>query len=101
MAFAISSRFEMTIRRLLFALTYRRFVHMMTAQPTRQYIGKGSAMESAFSRKEITAMLRAWSDGSEAASDEFIRAVYHELQLRARYQLRRERPNHTLQTSAL
>jgi RNA polymerase sigma factor (TIGR02999 family) len=46
-------------------------------------------------------MLRAWSDGSEEASEEFIRAVYSELRKRARYQLRRERANHTLQTSAL
>ena len=46
-------------------------------------------------------MLRAWGDGADDVSEDFIRAVYSELRLRARHQLRRERHNHTLQTSAL
>ena len=53
------------------------------------------------SKKEITAMLRAWGAGDEQASDELIRAVYQELRRQARFQLRRERPNHTLDTAAL
>ena len=53
------------------------------------------------SKKEITAMLRAWGAGEHEATEELIRAVYRELRLQARYQLRRERANHTLQTSAL
>ena len=46
-------------------------------------------------------MLRAWGAGEHEATEELIRAVYRELRLQARYQLRRERANHTLQTSAL
>ncbi len=47
-------------------------------------------------------MLRAWGeDGPGATSDELLRAVYAELSRQARYQLRRERPNHTLDTNAL
>jgi RNA polymerase sigma-70 factor (ECF subfamily) len=53
------------------------------------------------SRTHITAMLRAWSGGKEPASDELIRAVYHELRRLARRHLHRERPNHTLDTAGL
>ena len=53
------------------------------------------------SRTEITAMLRAWSDGKRQASDDLIRTVYEELRGHARRQLRRERRNHTLDTAAL
>jgi RNA polymerase sigma-70 factor (ECF subfamily) len=53
------------------------------------------------SRIAITAMLRAWSDGEQHASDDLIRAVYDELRRQARRQLRRERRDHTLDTAAL
>src|SRR5436305_10067441 len=53
------------------------------------------------SNNEITAMLRAWGDGEDAASEDLIRAVYGELRRQARRQLRRERQNHTLDTAAL
>ena len=53
------------------------------------------------SRTQITAMLRAWSDGQQQASEDLIRAVYDELRRQARRQLRHERPNHTLDTAAL
>lgn len=46
-------------------------------------------------------MLRAWGAGELEASEDLIRAVYRELRQQARRQLRGERPNHTLQTSAL
>ena len=47
-------------------------------------------------------MLRAWGEGGQSASsDELMRAVYSELSRQARYQLRRERPNHTFDTNAL
>ncbi len=50
---------------------------------------------------EITKMLKAWSDGEQEISDEFVRLVYDELKKQARRFLRRERSNHTLQTTAL
>lgn len=56
---------------------------------------------SSLSHKEITAMLRAWGAGETEASEELIRAVYTELRRQARFHLRRERANHTLQTTAL
>ena len=46
-------------------------------------------------------MLREWSDGDQAALEELMPLVYDELHKQARRYLRRERPNHTLQTTAL
>lgn len=46
-------------------------------------------------------MLKAWSDGDRDLSDEFLRIVYEELKLQAHRFLRRERSNHTLQTTEL
>ncbi len=56
---------------------------------------------SSLSKKEITAMLRAWGAGEHEATEDLIRAVYRELRLQARHQLRHERANHTLHTTAL
>lgn len=80
------------------SLTYPEGENIMAAQPSRAV----SPMKSASpSRNEITAMLRAWSDGEQHASDDLIRAVYEQLRRQARRQLRRERPDHTLDTAAL
>jgi RNA polymerase sigma factor (TIGR02999 family) len=46
-------------------------------------------------------MLRAWSDGNIADADRLFPIVYDELRKRAHSFLRRERPGHTLQTTAL
>lgn len=51
--------------------------------------------------QEITAMLRAWGDGDRAVLDQMLPFVYDELRRQAHRYLRRERPNHTLQTTAL
>lgn len=74
---------------------------MIAVQPTVKRVDIRSQMDSAVSKKQITAMLRAWSDGKDEASEDLIRAVYSELRKRARYQLRRERADHTLESSAL
>ena len=50
---------------------------------------------------KITQMLREWSDGNREALEELMPLVYDELHRQARRYLRRERPNHTLQTTAL
>lgn len=51
--------------------------------------------------ENITQLLNQWSDGDERALDRLTPLVYEELrQLAARY-LRRERPGHTMQTTAL
>ena len=50
---------------------------------------------------EITEMLKAWSRGEAAPADEVFPLLYDELRKRAHSFLRRERPGHTLQTTAL
>ena len=50
---------------------------------------------------EITELLRAWSGGDSAALDELIPLVDHELKKIAHAYMRKERPGHTLQTTAL
>ena len=53
------------------------------------------------SSHEITQLLRAWSEGEEEALDKLIPLVYDELHRLARRYMAHERPEHTLQTSAL
>jgi len=53
------------------------------------------------SEHEVTALLKAWSNGNVAARDLLMPLVYEELRRRASAYLRRERPGHTLQPTAL
>ena len=46
-------------------------------------------------------MLRAWGDGDRSVLDQLLPFVYDELHRQAHRYLRRERDNHTLQTTAL
>jgi RNA polymerase sigma-70 factor, ECF subfamily len=50
---------------------------------------------------DVTRLLVGWGDGDQAALDELIPLVYDELKRLAHYFMRRERPGHTLQTTAL
>jgi RNA polymerase sigma factor (TIGR02999 family) len=50
---------------------------------------------------DISQLLRAWSDGDQLALDELTPIVYAELRRLAHRYMRRERPDHDLQTSAL
>ncbi|MEK6285867.1 MAG: sigma-70 family RNA polymerase sigma factor [Acidobacteriota bacterium] len=50
---------------------------------------------------EVTQLLLSWNTGDDKALDELIPLVYSELRRLARLYMRRERSNHTLQTSAL
>lgn len=50
---------------------------------------------------DVTQLLVAWSNGDEAARDQLIPLVYEELHRLAHRYMNRERPGHTLQTSAL
>ena len=52
-------------------------------------------------KQNITEILRQWSGGSREALDELMPLVYAELRRQAAQYLRRERQNHTLQTTAL
>lgn len=53
------------------------------------------------SPRAVTALLHAWSRGDVAARDQLFPLVYKELRQRAARYLRRERPAHTLQPTAL
>ena len=53
------------------------------------------------SEEEVTALLRRWRDGDEAALNKLTPLVYDELHRLAHNYIRRERPGHTLQTTAL
>ncbi len=50
---------------------------------------------------DISALLRAWSDGNQSALEKLTPIVYDELHGLARRYMNRERPDHSLQTSAL
>ena len=51
--------------------------------------------------KSVTQLLVAWSDGDQTALDQLVPLVNEELRRLARGYMRRERPGHTLQTTAL
>jgi RNA polymerase sigma-70 factor, ECF subfamily len=52
-------------------------------------------------QKSVTQLLIEWRDGDETALDRLIPIVYDEMRRLARYYMRRERREHTLQTTAL
>lgn len=51
--------------------------------------------------QEVTQLLSAWSEGDETALEKLIPVVYDELRRLARHYMSEERPDHTLQTTAL
>lgn len=52
-------------------------------------------------RSSITALLRSWRDGQPGARESLLEQVYEELRRLAGGKLRHERPEHTLQPTAL
>ena len=50
---------------------------------------------------EVTQLLQGWRDGDSRALDALLPLVYKELRRLAHFQLRRERPDHTLRSAAL
>src|SRR5262245_62163955 len=53
------------------------------------------------SRSDVTALLRSWNAGDQAAKEKPWAIVFPELERLAHRCMREERPNHTLQTGAL
>ena len=51
--------------------------------------------------QEVTGLLLDWSNGDRAAYDKLVPLVYKELHRLAHHYMKRERPGHTLQTTAL
>src|SRR3954454_16594437 len=62
---------------------------------------QGAAQPGNTSVREISRLLRAWSDGDQSALDRLTPIVYDELHRLARRYMKRERPGHSLQTTAL
>jgi len=58
-------------------------------------------MEQSAQPGEISTLLRAWSDGDQSALERLTPIVYDELHNLARRYMNRERPGHSLQTTAL
>ncbi|HEX4946120.1 MAG TPA: sigma-70 family RNA polymerase sigma factor [Blastocatellia bacterium] len=58
-------------------------------------------MNIAPSPHDVTRLLVAWSHGDQAALDQLVQLVYDELHRKAHYYMRQERPDHSLQTTAL
>src|SRR5438105_5186883 len=52
-------------------------------------------------RCDISMLLRAWSDGDQSALERLTPVVYDELHRLAQRYMKRERPGHSLQTTAL
>ena len=50
---------------------------------------------------EVSLLLHEWRDGDRKAFDALLPLVYKELRRLAHFQLRKERPDHTLQSAAL
>ena len=53
------------------------------------------------SRAEVTELLQKWSEGRQDALNQLLPLVHSELRRLARSYMRRERPDHTLQATAL
>lgn len=51
--------------------------------------------------EDVTQLLKDWNSGNKEALDQLLPAVYNELRRLARQHLRRERPDHTLQSTEL
>jgi len=51
--------------------------------------------------QEVTQLLLAWNDGDESALEKLVPLVYEELRRLAKRRMQLERPDHTLQTTAL
>jgi RNA polymerase sigma factor (TIGR02999 family) len=56
---------------------------------------------SSVSSREVTGLLQAWGRGDEQALQKLMPLVYEQLHAAARRHMIRERPGHTLQTTAL
>jgi RNA polymerase sigma factor (TIGR02999 family) len=58
-------------------------------------------MSTGLNSNEISRLLAAWSGGDQSAAQGLTSIVYEELRRLAHYYMHRERPGHTLQTTAL
>ena len=68
--------------------------------PRNRY-GPNTASTMTHAPHEVTKLLVAWGDGDQSALDQLMPLVYEELHRLAHRYMAQERPEHTLQTSAL
>lgn len=73
----------------------------MTGEKAAPTLCPEETLPTAPSDHAVTALLQAWGNGDLEARDRLIPLVYGELRRRAAHYLRRERPGHTLQPTAL
>ena len=67
--------------------------------PDSQWFTRNAQM--VYPQQGVTELLRAYGEGNKSALDELMPVVYDELRRLAQNYLSRERPGHTLQTTAL
>lgn len=71
------------------------------ATQAKKYFSGQDKEVDAVSPKEITGLLKAWSDGDQAALKRLVPLIYDELYRLARIYMNREAPGHPLQVTAL
>lgn len=81
-------------------MTGERAGTILTSYPAPPLAAGGHAVGDPLSHN-ISHLLKEWSDGDPEALDRLTPLVYEELRRQATRYLRRERPGHTLQTTAL
>jgi RNA polymerase sigma factor (TIGR02999 family) len=67
----------------------------------RTAVGLGGFIMSASNPKEFTTLLAEYQSGDQEAARQMIAVVYQELRRLAQFYLQQERPDHTLQATAL
>jgi len=82
-------------------LSQAKMLMLIFSWKLRSYPGrkKGTIMSS--STHEITHLLIKWKDGDQEALDELMPLIYDDLHQMARQHMSRQKPGHTLQTTAL
>src|SRR5262249_36587690 len=83
-------------------LTFAATVHSLFSSSEGQFSEPVFGGQLMLTRpREVTSLLRAWGQGDRAALDQLIPLIYDKLHRLAAGYLRRQRPGHTLTSTAL
>jgi RNA polymerase sigma factor (TIGR02999 family) len=74
---------------------------LRVALASREFPGLGGVQVASLPPSRVSELLQNWGRGDQGAREALIPLVYDELRRLARRHLRRERPDHTLQSAAL
>jgi RNA polymerase sigma factor (TIGR02999 family) len=78
------------------------FVLVILPATSPEYLNRaGGPLMGSASSKQVSELLLHWGNGDREALEAILPLVYEELRQLARYQLQQQRPNHTLQSTAL